>query len=156
MRGHGGIARVISDELGEVKVGETFYAIRVRARERIGVLSRLPDRLASGQEIAGERGDDRGLARPGLPQEPHDGRDRLCAPAGVLHAGGARPAGVAEQKLADGLPEPVEQSHDFPQVARQHQTVEPAASARLTSRCAGPQGYTNKRPSGVVAQHRPD
>jgi hypothetical protein len=30
--GPGGAARVISDDAGEVKVGETFYAIRVRAR----------------------------------------------------------------------------------------------------------------------------
>jgi len=30
--GHSGVARVISDDLGEVKIGETFYAIRVRSR----------------------------------------------------------------------------------------------------------------------------
>ena len=62
--------------------------------------------------VARESGDDRSLARPGLAQEPHDGRDRLCTLAGVLRVG-ARPGHVAEQNLADGLPEPIEKSHDF-------------------------------------------
>ena len=30
--GHGGAARVLSDDLGEVKMGAIFYAIRVRSR----------------------------------------------------------------------------------------------------------------------------
>jgi hypothetical protein len=62
--------------------------------------------------VARESRDNRSLARPRLAKEPHDGRDRLCTLAGILRVGG-RPGHFAELNLADGLPEPVEKSHDF-------------------------------------------
>jgi hypothetical protein len=61
--------------------------------------------------VARESRVNRSLARPRLAKEPHDGRDRLCTLAGV--PGSATDGHVAELNLADGLPEPVEKSHDF-------------------------------------------
>ena len=72
-----------------------------------------------GAQVTGERGDDRGLARTGLAEQPNDKRISLRALARGLGASTARSAGAAEQQIANRGPEPVEHSHDVPQTLRQ-------------------------------------
>jgi hypothetical protein len=79
--------------------------------ERCGARAGLKPFPYLSARVARESGDDRRLASPGLSKQPHHRRDRLCTLAGVLRAG-ARGAHVAEQNLADRIPEPIEKSHD--------------------------------------------
>lgn len=100
-------------------------------RSRTGLES-LPD---AGARVAGERGDDRSLAGTGLSQQPHDERVPLGTLARVLRACGARSANVAEQRLIDGLPQPVEKVPQFPSNGPRHRTVEPPHQVNAP-RCA--------------------
>jgi hypothetical protein len=71
-----------------------------------------------GAGIPGQRRNDRRLAGTRLSQKPYDERVRLSLFAGILAAGGTLSASVSEQGIADGLPQPVEKFHGFPQMER--------------------------------------